>query len=169
MKVLVISVLFYYPFIVFGQTVEEPLSKSTPLSKLSIYGYAYPISAIGDVHKSFLVQYGFTKDFQVELQGFYDTYILTERFRSKLQGKIFLNENMYLLSGLEAEVATENVGNTPTPYRLGFVAGAGYNVNENFMLEVKSNIQLNNSKIGAFGEKFVKMPIWYSAGGKWKF
>jgi hypothetical protein len=43
------------------------------------------------------------------------------------------------------ETETANYGNVPSSYRLDFVAGAGYDMSENFMIEMKSNNQLNSS------------------------
>jgi hypothetical protein len=171
MKILVQSFLFLFIIVSNGQTIEEPPASNLPssLSGLSITGHAYPISAIGDVHKSFMVQYGIFKSTQLELQGFYDTYILSERFRSSLLFKRYLNDRLYLLTGLEVEVATEKKELLEAPYRLGFVAGTGYDVSENFMIELKSNVQLNKSTIGAFGETQVTMPSVYTIGSKWKF
>ena len=70
---------------------------------------------------------------------------------------------------MDVEVATEDAGTGLVPYRLGFVAGAGYDVSDNFMLEVKSNVQINKSSIGTFGETHVEMPTVYTIGSKWKF
>jgi len=171
MKVLVHSFLFLFVIVSKGQEVEEPPVTNLPssLTGLSITGHAYPASAIGDVHKSFMVQYGVSKSFQLELQGFYDTYILSERFRSSVLAKVYMNKRLYLLGGLETGIATENAGVAQTPYRLGFIAGAGYDVSENLMIELKSNVQLNKSNIGALGETQVTMPSVYTIGSKWKF
>ena len=49
------------------------------------------------------------------------------------------------------------------------MAGTGYDVSENFMIELKSNVQLNKSTIGAFGETQIAMPSVYTIGSKWKF
>lgn len=171
MKILVQSFLFLFIIASNGQTIEEPPVSNLPssLSGLSVTGHAYPISAIGDVHKSFMVQFGIFKSTQLELQGFYDTYILSERFRSSQLFKRYLNDRLYLLTGLEVEVATEKDELLNAPYRLGFVAGTGYDVSENFMIELKSNVQLNKSTIGAFGETQIAMPSVYTIGSKWKF
>ena len=54
MKVFVVSIIFLCTFSIKGQTVEEPTTTTAPSSLigLSFSGNAYPISAIGDVHKS---------------------------------------------------------------------------------------------------------------------
>ncbi|TDS14416.1 hypothetical protein DFQ03_2503 [Maribacter caenipelagi] len=171
MKVLVRSFLFMFVIIAKGQTIEEPPVSNLPssLTGLSVTGHAYPASAIGDVHKSFMVQYGVSKSMQLELQGFYDRYILSERFRSSLLAKVYLNERLYLLGGVEAEIATENTEVGQSPYRIGFVTGLGYDVDPNLIIELKANIQLNNPSMGAFGEKHVVMPAALTLGSKWKF
>ncbi|SNR77622.1 hypothetical protein SAMN04488009_3732 [Maribacter sedimenticola] len=169
-KILVSTYLFISVSTMFGQTTEDPVSTNAlPLSKLSISGNAYPVTAIGDVHKSFLVGYGISNGLQMELHGFYDTYLQTERFRTNLLGKVYLTEKLYLLSGLEVEVATESQELMEAPYRLGFVAGTGYDISDNFMVEMKSNVQLNKDAIGAFGEKLIEMPAVHTIGGKWRF
>ena len=171
MKIIVHSFLFLFVIVSKGQTIEEPPVTNLPssLTGLSIAGHAYPASAIGDVHKSFMVQYGVSKSLQLELQGFYDTYILSERFRSSVLAKVYLNKRLYLLGGLEAEIATENAGVGQTPYRIGFVTGIGYDVDPNLMIELKANVQFNNPSIGAFGEKHVVTPAALTIGSKWKF
>ena len=171
MKVLVCGYFFLIVIIAIGQTTEEPpdTNSLSSLTGLSISGHAYPVSAIGDVHKSFMVQYGIYKSTQIELQGFYDTYLLTERFRTNLAGKVYLNDKLYLFSGMELEAETNSYNNVPGPYRLGFIAGAGYDISENFMIEVKSNAQLNNSRIGVFGESSIEMPAVYTIGSKIRF
>lgn len=171
MKVLISCFLFFFVITSRGQTIEEPPVSVLPSSQkgLLITDHAYPIGATGDIHKSFMMQYGVTNSLKLELKGFYDTYILSERFRSSVLAKVYINEKLYLLSGLETEVATEKTGVEQTPYRLGFIAGAGYDVSENLIIELKSNVQLNKSNIGAFGETQVTMPSVYTIGSKWKF
>ncbi len=170
MKVLVFSIIFLCTSAIKGQTVEKSSTTSpSSLIGLSISGHAYPTFFNGENHQSFMVQYGVSKVTQIELQGFYDTYLLSERFRTNMVGKVYLTNKLYLFLGMEVEAETGNYGNVPTPYRLGFVAGTGYDFNENFMIEVKSNVQLNNSRIGVFGESLIEMPAVYTIGSKFKF
>lgn len=77
-------------------------------------------------------------------------------------GKIYLNDKLYLFSGMEVKAETGNYDNVSSIYRLGFIASAGYAIRENFMIEVKSNVQLNNSSIGIFGEILIEMPVVYT-------
>lgn len=171
MKRLPISFLFLNLSIAFGQIIEEPqpTNPSSLFNGLSITGHAYPVSAIGNIHKSFEVDYELTKMSTIALRGFYDTYTLTERFRSSLLGKFYLNEKLYLLSGLDIEKATGNSIQKPKQHRIGFVVVAGYDVSDNFTIGMKGNYQLNDSNIGLFGETEIKMPAVHTIGGKWKF
>lgn len=149
---------------------QAPLTKTpSSLTGLSITGRSYPIFIDGEEHSSFMVRYGFSKSVQVELQGFYDTYLMTNRVRKNIVGKLYLNDKLYLISGLEMESEVSKYGRKPDQFRLGFVTGAGYDISENFMLEVKSNFQLNNSNMGVYGESITKMPAVYTVGSKFKF
>lgn len=78
-----------------------------------------------------------SKATQIELHGVYDTYLLTERFRTNLVGKIYLNDKLYLLSRMEVKAETGNYDNVSSTYRLGFVASVGFTISENFMIEIK--------------------------------
>ncbi|WP_143814462.1 hypothetical protein [Maribacter arcticus] len=77
-------------------------------------------------------------------------------------GKIYLNDKLYLFSGMEVKAETANYDNVSSTYRLGFVASVGYPISENFMIGVKSNVQLNNSSIGIFGEILIEMLVVYT-------
>ena len=170
MKVWGVWLVIFCTITAIGQTVEEfPVTKPSSLTGLSISGHSYPLFLGGEEHSSFLVQYGFSESAQLELQGFYDTYLLTNRFRTSLLGKIYLDEKAYLLSGFDTEIEISKYGNKPVPPRLGFVNGVGYDVKDNLMLEVKSNLQLNNTKMGLFGESQIKMPSVFTIGSKLKF
>jgi len=170
-KIILVCFLFLNLNVLFGQKIEQPQfnDQTSLLRGLSISGNAYPISALGELHKSFLLKYVLSTATQVELQGFYDTYTITERFRSSLLGKVYINEKLYLFSGLEAEVATENTGLNTLPYRFGFFVGAGYDISNDLTLEMKSNIQLQESNIGSYGETEINMPAIHTISAKWKF
>ncbi len=172
MKLLIVVLWFMCATTLMAQKIEEqPKTLPSSLLGLSMSGHSYPVSLNGDIHKSFLVVYGISTNTKVELQGFYDTYLLTERFRTNFGGKYYLNEQLYVFSGMEMERATGNFIRLPVPdsYRVGVVAGAGYDVSENFMIEIKSNIQVNNATIGLYGESLIKMPAVYTIGSKLKF
>ena len=162
--------LVLFTIVMEAQTVEEqPKTLPSSLRGPYISGHTYPEFFGGERHKNFSVIYGLSKSTKLELQGFYDTYLISERFRSDLVGRVYLNDRLYLFSGMEVEVETANLNGEPRRFRLGFVAGAGYDISENFMIEVKSNIQVNDSNLGSFGESLIKMPAVYTFGSKFKF
>jgi hypothetical protein len=153
-----------------AQNIEKPSQSTNPsLNAISISGQSYPIFLNGEEHSSFMVKYGISKSTQLELQGFYDTYLMSNRFRTCLVGKAYVNDKLYVFSGLDVEIDIAKYGQRSQAPRLGVVSGVGYDSNENFMLEAKSIIQLNNSKVGSYGESLVPMPSVFILGSKFKF
>ena len=155
---------------VIAQKIEDPpTTNSSSFTSLSIAGNSYPIFLNREEHSSFTINYGISKQALLELQGFYNTYLLTNRVRTSLTGKVYLNDKLHLFSGLDLELEASKYGRPPQPYRLGSLMGAGYDVNDNLMFEAKSNIQLNNSKMGLYGESLIPMNSAFSLGSKIKF
>lgn len=171
MKCWLIGYFILLVITVLGQfTEEEPPSNSqSQLFSLSTSGHGYPVTAIGNIHKSFMVLYVISRDTQLELQGFSDTYLITERIRTRLGGKVHLNDTLYVLSGMEVETDTGNYNRALSLYRLVFVAGAGYDVSENLMIELKGNVQMNNANNGVCRDSLIEMPAGYTIGSKLNF
>lgn len=156
--------------VVIAQVTEKPQQVgSSPLYGSSITGHSYPLFLNGEKHSAFMVRYGISRATQLELEGFYDTYLMTNRFRTSLVGKVYLDDKLYLFSGLDAEIDIDKYSMKPKAPRLGVVSGVGYDINGDFMLEAKSNFQLNNSNIGLYGESIIPMPSVFTLGSKFKF
>lgn len=156
--------------VLMGQNPAEP----SPLSdepNLTIDDFAYPRFMDREEHASFLIRYQLTDNLQVELQSFYDMYLLANRFRNSLALKRYLSKKFYLFAGVEVEIefVKESKLLPKRPPRVGIISGVGYDVNRNFSIEAKSNIGLNQTSMGAFGEPFIAMPQVYTLGGKIKF
>ncbi|QCW99331.1 hypothetical protein FGM00_04095 [Aggregatimonas sangjinii] len=158
---------------VFGQIEPDTKQSDTPSVILDARGY--PISIWGEEHSSFDFNYRLSPKLVAQLQGFYDEYacgLCSDRFRTFVGLKWYVSNRFYLISGLdmEAEVGvTGRQSREPKKPRMGFTGGVGYDVRENLLLEAKGNFQLNNSKMGAFGEPQIRMPQLYTVGGKLKF
>ena len=154
-----------------GQLTEEPPKDyGDSKNKLMIDGRSYPIFLNGEEHSSFLVRYNVLERLKLDLNGFYDTYLMTNRIRTNFLGKWYVQKNLYIFSGLEVEMEANKYSELkPMPPRVGFISGMGYDVNDNFTIEAKGNFQLNNSPMGAYGEYFIPMPQVYTIGGKLKF
>lgn len=153
-----------------GQVVEQPLPSVDQRTRLNITGFSYPIFLNEEEHKSFLVRYNLSKSLKLDLQGFYDTYRMTNRIRRNLVGKWYVSDRLYLFSGIEVESEVNKYQELGvTPPRVGFISGVGYEIRDNFMIEAKSNIQLNSSPMGAYGEYLIPIRQAYTLGGKFKF
>lgn len=157
--------------VISGQVTEETPNTATNLEPgLSLEAFSYPLFLGGEEHGTFTLGYTFATPFKIELNGFYDTYRETNRFRSNLRIKSYLTDNWYLFSGGELEMDTNKYGLKENLIpRIGFISGVGYDVNNNFLFEAGSNLQINNSYMGAFGEHRVLTPQVYSFSGKFKF
>ena len=88
-----------------GQATDDLKTLATSsLIRLSISGNSYPIFLNGEEHSSFMVNYGVSRQTQLELQAFYDTYLMSKRFRTSLVDKLYLSDKQYLFSGLDLEM-----------------------------------------------------------------
>lgn len=139
-------------------------------SRLHLEDFSYPQFMNGEVHASFLLNYRLTNKSLVEMQGFYDTYLLADRFRTSLVFKHYLTQNLSVFSGLELELERIKMPQWMEirPPRLGAIGGLGYDVNSGFSLEAKSNIGINRTSMGAYGYS-APMPKVFTLAGKIKF
>lgn len=135
---------------------------------MTLEGFSYPLS-FGEEHSSFLINYDMSNKLDIQSENFYDTYVLSNRYRTVLLGKFYPTERLYLFSGLELEREAEKYIFERLSPRVGFITGAGYEFQENIFIEARSNLQLNNSKMGSFGEPFIPTPRVHTLGGKFKF
>ena len=149
--------------------VNEP----KPTEGLKLESSGYPIFLGGEQHSSFLLSYSITNTMKADLNAFYDTYLLSNRFRANMLFKNYLDQNWYLFSGMEAEYSIKKYpgleSQKEVPPRIGVVSGIGYEVNKNFQVEARGNFQINNSSVGVFGEPLIPMPQVYTLKGKFKF
>ncbi|WP_281540710.1 hypothetical protein [Maribacter aestuarii] len=171
MEKIIVCVCLAFVQILSGQLTEErPNDNGVSQKKLMIEGRSYPIFLNGEEHSAFIIRYNISERLKLDLNGFYDTYLMTNRIRTNLTGKWYMNKNLYIFSGLEIEMETnKNPESKPMTPRVGFISGMGYDINDNFSIEAKGNFQLNNSPMGAYGEYFIPMPQVYTLGGKFKF
>lgn len=154
----------------FSQNRENASAISDAEPKLTRSTFSYPLFLDDEEHSSFLVRYRLSDKTSAELRTFYDTYRTTNRVRSNFRFKQYLNKKLYLYSGLEIEAEINKYPHLKQqPPRVGLINGLGYEVNKSFVIEGGSNIQVNNSPMGVFGERDIPMPQVYTLGGKIKF
>lgn len=152
------------------EPVEKELLNSPRTSTLQYDAFSYADLGTGEKHSYFSVLYQLNPKLEAELRVFYDTYQISNRVRAEFLLKKYVTDKLYIFSGLEIEAETKVMpGRSILPPRLGAIGGVGYDVNDNFLLEAKGNFQLNNSPLGVFGERLVKMPEVYTVGGKVRF
>lgn len=146
-----------------GQVVEnEPRS--------SLETFSYPLFLGHEQHSSMTFKYGINESLRVELQGFYDTYLLENRVRTALIFRQYVTKKLHVLFGGEAEIRLQNpTFDLKNAQRFSVTGGVGYDVDDNFLLEVKSNSQMGKSTIGPFGESIIPTPQLFTLGGKIKF
>ncbi len=145
-----------------------PDANTQTASKSTLASTAYPITALGEEHASFVYSFPLSDRFIAELQGFYDTYALGARFRTMALLRWKMNRKWSLVSGLHTESELPWFRRNNGQTRIGFVSGVEYQLMENILLDAKMDFQLNNASIGAFGEPKIKMPQIYTVGSKIK-
>ncbi|WP_339713211.1 hypothetical protein [uncultured Kriegella sp.] len=150
---------------VYGQRSHVVLdSKGKPQNNLDIDSFSYPTFLNGERHASFLVDYELSEALRVELEGFYDTYLLGDVFKVSIAPKWYVFKRMYFFSGMELEKDLDKYGNEPAQPRLDLLNGVGYDVDDNFTIEARHDLQFNKTGYGQF-----TTPVMFSVGGKYKF
>ena len=147
----------------YGQAVESKPEES-------LEAFSYPLFLGNEQHSNITIKYGLNESLLVELQGFYDTYLLENRVRSSLIFRKYLTKRLHVLFGGEVEIRLQNATfPLKNAQRFSLISGFGYDVDDNFLLEVKRNSQMGKSTIGAFGESLIPAPQLFTLGGKIKF
>lgn len=151
--------------LVYGQDRGlEHAIRNTPGSNLTTEGFSYPTFFDGETHSNFTATYEMDTNFLIELQGYYDTYLLANVFRVPVRAKWYVSDRLYLFSGLEMEVELDKYGLKPPPPRLKLINGMGYDVDKNFSIQATHDLQFNTSNFGNYAT-----PNLFSLSGKYKF
>lgn len=134
-------------------------------SKLVIEDFAYPLNLVNrEQHSNFKFSYQVKPKFFVEIQGFYDTYLVSDIFKMSITAKFYSTEKLYLFSGVEIESESDKMLLNLPPAQLKIKNGMGYDVKQNFFLQVEHDLHFNKSNIGAYGT-----PSLFYLSGKYKF
>lgn len=163
-----VFVLFFFLVTLFK--VNCQLVKSEQKSQIEFEDFSYPLFLGGEQHSYFKASYPIANNLEIEFQNNYDTYLLTDRLRTSVSLKQYISDKIYFFGGVEFEFSRDeffNIWDEKPRNSMNF--GIGYNVSENFLIEAKANIQLNETTTGAFGEQLKPMKLFYTLGSKWKF
>ncbi len=163
-----INTLIAVFFVVLVQAQNPLPDSNTNTGGPTVENFSYPLFWGGELHRSFKVNYQLTDKLQAELQGFYDTYLFQNRFRASITLKRYLSSKLYVFGGMGIEMVTSSIIGSGPP-RASVIGGLGYDVNKNFILEAKSDIGINKTSMGAFGESLIPTPQLYMVKGKIKF
>ncbi len=151
-------------------TVKGQYVEPKPESGISFQAFSYPMTVDNQIHASMMLNYNFSEKMRVRLGGYYDTYILENRFRMALDLKRYITKKTYLLLGADLEWRQgQSLINSKSYSRFGLNFGVGHEVQENFLIEAKGNFGMNKNAIGPYGESLVPMQQVYTLGGKLRF
>ncbi len=156
--------LFFFLLI---STIVLSQSPEKPNVQIETHSYTFGNK---EIHSFFSTKLFISKSLRAELDTFYDTYLLENRMRNSITVKKKLTKNFYVLTGVSSEriIGQSLVPLNRTP-RYGVINGVGYDINDNMLIEAKSDFSINNTGLGAFGEPLLLTPQVYTLVGKLKF
>ncbi|WP_271784331.1 hypothetical protein [Aquimarina algiphila] len=164
----------------FGDTIMAQNESYTSVparrkSRLTIDGVSYVGRPSLITHfspgkqSSFTVNYEFSTNFHAEIEGHYYLYDLMDvfivSFIVPISTKQYVSDRLYLFTGGEVEFTRSfNYGAEPIPPIFKMINGVGYDVNANFSLEVKQDLNFNTTTLAPYNN-----PNMFSVKGKFKF
>ncbi|MEX0291162.1 MAG: hypothetical protein AB3N14_18815 [Flavobacteriaceae bacterium] len=153
-RLLCVVLLFLCFTPVFGQEVIESVNADLKNEFIAIEGAIYPEEVNGEQHRMAIIEFSISETFKTELQMFYNRFGDRNRFRTSLLTKLYLikNRKLYLFTGPEIEFDLNRKIQDYGPPRLSFNTGLGFDFNDNVLLEARFNKQLNNTRVGPYGE-----------------
>ena len=103
---------------------QEQVSSHDSIPRPTLESYGYSGFTNSEEHSQFIAKYRLGHKFLAQLEGAYDTYIISDRFRVSLLGKFNVTEKLYLFSGADIEAATNtSQGFEKLPPRIGILYG----------------------------------------------
>ncbi len=163
-----LSLLFLLCLFVLGINAQEGKSdinsNKTGDKGITITGFSYPTFLNCEMRSTFEVNYKLSEDFELELQGFYDTYRLANVFKAPLIIKWKLSTKWNLFSGSELFIEQDKIRPRPPVLKVYMVNGMGYDINRNMTLEAKHDLHFNKSNFGGYS-----VPNLFSLTGRYRF
>lgn len=151
------SFSFIFLFLGFILTAQEPVEEA---SKWKYDGFSYADFGTGEEHSNFSLLYKVNPKLQVELQGFYDTYRVSDVFDVSFRVKWYPVKKIYLFSGLGTQVQGLKLGASLPRMSAYMMNGVGYEPTNNISIQAVNDINLNKNS-GSSG--FLKLK------GKYRF
>ncbi len=165
-RMVVLLPFFLFGFWMTAQNQEtKPYSASISEPRLTISDFEYPrVWWSTEQYSSFIFSYKVRSKFLIELQGFYDSYLLADVFKMPLTTKLYLTDELYLFSGIELESERDKLQLNLPPPQLKYKNGFGYDIKSNFFIEIIHDLHFDKSIYGAYGA-----PNLFSLKGKYEF
>ncbi|WP_276165907.1 hypothetical protein [Zobellia alginiliquefaciens] len=140
---------------------QYQLAKS---SKFYTNGFAYPVFMDNEMHTQATIGYQFDDNFMMELQNYYNTYRTHDLHRAELELKYYLNNKLYLFSGVAIEKSLDKHGQEAPKPQFMLTNGVGYEVKTNTMMEARYDLNINKNENKAPGKSSM-----FSVLSKFKF
>lgn len=128
-------------------------NETDPFTTTSIDQNTDDIGFIGEslkrvYHFDVLKEYGISEKFGMQLQAIYERTVAGGTYHFPFVGKYYVTEKGYLLGGPAVDFYLNEVLGQVMPTRLSRVIGAGYDVKENFFLQVQGDFKIKGFNKG---------------------
>ncbi|WP_291868866.1 hypothetical protein [Maribacter sp.] len=164
MKYFLCIFLIVTSFLSYGQEVEANQQNETIPKKVSLHSWSYPSLSNGDTHSYFDLDYKLDSQLQLELRGFYDTYMLANVSKFNFRLKKYVSNKFYIFSGLGLEIEQAKYGLKSPKAIFNYSYGVGVDVNESIFIEARQQMQINKEVHGNY-----TLPKVFTLTGKYKF
>ncbi|WP_298504706.1 hypothetical protein [uncultured Maribacter sp.] len=148
----------------YGQTEEVSVFAKKNEKKVSLHSWSYPSLPNGDAHSYFDLDYILDSQLQLELRGFYNTYIMSDVSKFDFTVKRYVDNKIYVFSGLGLAKEVAKYGMKSQEVIFNYSYGVGVDVSESIFLEAKQETQINTNVQG-----INTLPKIFTLSGKYKF
>ena len=152
--------LFYLSFSLsaLGQSgLEEPiLINNTQNPRLSQFQTSYPIGVNGETFFNGGIDYRIARRLVARVQNFHAKFGTNEQINSSLLFKWYLKEKLYLFAGTENEYGRNQLSGEHELLRVNLNLGVGYEVDEDFLIEMGYHPEVGSPKEDLLGRPIPK-------------
>lgn len=129
---------------------DKGLVIEDPSARLVIGGMHFPADLAGNVSNAAWLQVAIDDDLLASIEGFQNTYVLSERLRVEMLLKRGIGNGFLIFGGLEWERETGAMAPVGG-YRYGGLLGLGYEPSRGVNLEAGWSRPFNATRIGSLG------------------
>ena len=148
MKIVITQLCLLFGLIVLGQ---ETNVDNTPIPPISISSIGYQNFYNDEQHSQFLMDWRVNEKNSLMINGYYDTNLLGDVFKTQLLFKREIVEKFYIFSGVEMGMERTIIGGAASRLNYKVINGIGYQIQDNFMIEAISESILGTQNFGGYG------------------